>query len=901
MNPIISIITGTRNRIDYLREMLTSARKSLPPNWVPGVEWEVVVADGGSTDGTLEWLRGQPGVTLIEQGELLGAIKAFNAAGSAAKGDYILVANDDIEFIGLSIARGLAFMMDNPDVGGGCFFQDRNGKDLHVESMPAYRGTEQKWVPYLQVGIVPRWLWDACGGWGDWGGRTYGGDNYLSGRIYSFGYKLVPIEGCAISDKTADDDLRKTNNTNCKDGEILWSKFSFEIADFPQLPNPLPKRRRVLYAPIIEANHEQAKKQKRGLRDALGAIGPVWEVDYVFSGESVVEAAEAWRPHVVVTQFHTAANTSISDVRRVRAACQGQMINFSGDVWSDQSSPEMMEILRDFDYHTTVNAALLPQYEARGIRAVYWQNSHEPGVTDNEEIGARNDIVFLGNEYSEYRTKLGRELKAMPYNVGIYGSWRTEGISSGGSLYDFRKTGQIYRGAKLAIADNQFPEATGFASDRMFMALAAGNCMLLHQRVEKLDELLGLKDGVHYVSWTDHLDLRLKVAYYMEHEDERAKIAAAGTLEARTNQTYAKRVEQLEALISDLPTKKDRISAMMIVRNEAASIRTCIFQLAHFADEIVIVDTGSTDDTLEQIMGSGTFTPSVHPEGASIYEDGFIGFDGKVKLYQTTWADDFSAARNFAKSKCTGEWIFWADADDHIPYETTKLLQRFPWDLSAKGIQNPKAFKLMCVAHQSDEPSGYALQTRIFRNIPNIEWRDPIHETVDASLQELGITPIAFQKVEIHHYTDIDRLEEKQRRNLSILHKMPDSPWKFLQMGNSYAAMWRWGDAIVFFDMAGSAAGEDASMDEFLFYAKGYAYFQMGLRKKAMEALEASSFPDAYYMLSRMKTGSEKIALLQKFMEAETPTNLPTKAPFWREKAKEDLRTFYTEALEKLK
>lgn len=88
-----------------------------------------------------------------------------------------------------------------------------------------------------------------------------------------------------------------------------------------------------------------------------------------------------------------------------------------------------------------------------------------------------HDVVFLGNKYSQYRLTLAMALKDLPFNVAIYGRGYPEGIAEGESLYDFKKTGQVYRGAKIAIADNQYLEATGFASDRLFMALApAGVC-----------------------------------------------------------------------------------------------------------------------------------------------------------------------------------------------------------------------------------------------------------------------------------------------------------------------------------------------------------------------------------------------------------------------------------------
>ena len=98
---------------------------------------------------------------------------------------------DDIEFVGDGILQAWIYMQNNPDCGCGCFFQDRNGRDWHVESMPAVsQQGEQTHVPYGQVCMVPRWLGERVGWWGDYL-HTYGGDNELSAQILTLGYKKL--------------------------------------------------------------------------------------------------------------------------------------------------------------------------------------------------------------------------------------------------------------------------------------------------------------------------------------------------------------------------------------------------------------------------------------------------------------------------------------------------------------------------------------------------------------------------------------------------------------------------------------------------------------------------------------------------------------------------------------
>jgi glycosyltransferase involved in cell wall biosynthesis len=551
----ISVVTGTYNRLNFLQNLVESIRTSIS-NSAP---YEIVIVDGGSKDGTIKWCKEQLDIVLIEHKKLLGAVKAFNDGARAARGRYVILANDDIEFLSFSIMAAYTFMQDSLKVGIGCFYQDRNKRGWHVERMSAIVNGKYAAVHYGQVCIIPRWLGDEVGWWGDYL-HTYGGDNELSCNVWQLGYPVLPAPCTYITDYTPQDELRKINNEDVMqqgthpDTQAWINKWSHGKVNGPIVKNEpddpiyLERKYRIMYLPIYEPGHKIQYETKRGLRDALERRGMVLEWDYMNKPlQELPDAACAFDPDLFVTQLHD-ADTVTSDMitHLKRQHPRAAFVNWNGDYHPETlMSSEYILLTKKFDWCGFVTTAMQPEYDEAGVNWFYWQIGYEEEINPGKYNFPSHDVVFLANAYSRARLDLAQQLRSVPgLDLGIYGSWPKDIGARGQTLYDFDAGYDLYRKCKIAIGDSQWPHAGGFVSNRLFQAMAAG-AFVLHQSFRGMEELLGLEDGVHLVTWKDALDLQGKIAYWLYRKDGRDRIAKAGQDYVLKHHSFDARVDEL--------------------------------------------------------------------------------------------------------------------------------------------------------------------------------------------------------------------------------------------------------------------------------------------------------------------------------------------------------------------
>ena len=147
------------------------------------------------------------------------------------------------------------------------------------------------------------------------------------------------------------------------------------------------------------------------------------------------------------------------------------------------------------------------------------------------------------------------------------------------------------------------------------------------------------------------------------------------------------------------------VSLCMIVKDEEAVLQRCLDSIADLMDEIIIVDTGSTDATKEIASG---------------YTD---------RIYDFAWTHDFAAARNFSFVKATKEYIYCADADEVLDEENRERFRQLKQtllpeiDIVQMKYSNQLEFN---TTYNFDEE----YRPKLFKRLREFTWVEPIHETV---------------------------------------------------------------------------------------------------------------------------------------------------------------------------
>ncbi|MFH1248548.1 MAG: glycosyltransferase [archaeon] len=200
------------------------------------------------------------------------------------------------------------------------------------------------------------------------------------------------------------------------------------------------------------------------------------------------------------------------------------------------------------------------------------------------------------------------------------------------------------------------------------------------------------------------------------------------------------------------------ISVCVICKNEEGRIEKCLSSIKNIADEIIIVDTGSNDNTIN------------------------IAKKFTNKIFNFRWNSDFSEARNFAINNATKEWIFFIDADEEISQKDEEKIKELPKKDDFLGFSliqrnytnNIGEYGWVSSINDSYEESknfyGYVPRgiIRLFKNDKRIKFEGQVHENVGNSILRISKDKIQNTNIPIHHFGSINADLEKTKKYIEI-------------------------------------------------------------------------------------------------------------------------------------
>ncbi|MGB2986998.1 MAG: glycosyltransferase family 2 protein [Phycisphaerae bacterium] len=244
-NRTVSIVVPTFNRFERLRRCVDKIRQNVSHSH------EVIVVDGGSTDGTRKWLATQNDLRVILEPRREGAVKAFNRGFRAAGGCYVMWLNDDAYPLPDSVEAALT-MIERPDlsnVGMVAFYHnwhnERNVLDRVEHDGATYELCHVRGYPYANFGLIRRSLLERIG--------------YADERYYFFGFdpdlslKVQLDEGLTVigcrkalihHDECHDDRKQADLSIGEEDNAKLFAKW--DLPERGGYPDPAPAYRRML-------------------------------------------------------------------------------------------------------------------------------------------------------------------------------------------------------------------------------------------------------------------------------------------------------------------------------------------------------------------------------------------------------------------------------------------------------------------------------------------------------------------------------------------------------------------------------------------------------------------------------------------------------------------------------
>ncbi|WP_169738584.1 TPR domain-containing glycosyltransferase [Desulfofalx alkaliphila] len=263
----------------------------------------------------------------------------------------------------------------------------------------------------------------------------------------------------------------------------------------------------------------------------------------------------------------------------------------------------------------------------------------------------------------------------------------------------------------------------------------------------------------------------------------------------------------------------------MIVKDEGKFLGRCLESVRDCVDEIIIVDTGSKDNTVSIAKKFG------------------------AKVYHYKWNDNFSAARNFSLTKATGQWILYLDADEELEANCGKDLRKLCQNNRYEGY----FFQINNLTDNQDTIRH--INVRMFKNNPLYRFTGALHEQIiDAIIENSGKkVPLANSGINIFHYGYLQTVfqeKDKAVRNYRINKKMVEQyasdPYYLYTLGNACVSLDNFSEAAEHYSRAIQLVNPKAHYAPSLFNAYSSCLLKLGRLDQALSVIKGCKtlYPD---------------------------------------------------------
>jgi glycosyltransferase involved in cell wall biosynthesis len=530
-----------------------------------------------------------------------------------------------------------------------------------------------------------------------------------------------------------------------------------------------------------------------------------WTDDFAAArNESLRHAQQPWILVIDADEYCATPEVLAPTLARASADVGGFLVTVrsvsrAGSTTPTEYATEVIRLFRNdwrLRYEGIIHEQILPSLLRAGYR-------YQPSGIVIEHAGYNLDATALHAKHQRNLRLLDRALAAEPSNA-FYRFHRAKTLMALGDLNRAHSdlaaalsTAQpdgvlrpqlLNHAALLAACQNRWTEAIAYAEQSLALLPNQPMSWFLigEARRARGDAVAALDAYRHAYAALDEEDVRVRMAGTLRIPREELLMrisrmeeacrhgAATGGCNQQALGTKPPHSSTQQPLEESMPTAaRPLITLAMIVRNEEQTLPRCLESVRGAVDEIIVVDTGSSDNTVAVAKHYG------------------------AEVYHVAWCDDFAAARNESLRHAHGEWILYLDADEQLTPESAATIRQLV------ASQPPSIGGLLCMIVSPHRQGSGGVEThrgaypRLFRNYgyPRLAFRGRVHEQITPAIIECGGAIIPSPIVIWHSGYDIaqHRLEEKVRRNYRLLiqhvQEEPLNAYAWFQLGQTLARM----------------------------------------------------------------------------------------------------------------